>query len=326
MKIKRILKGIRVCTTVSVQLIKLKIYIEYENDMKEEKELSGITVFYSPDLNIHFTLRTIKSNPSERLPDSDNNTTIKFFPAELVGWEEGDMSNGVLIDKLEIEWEIEAEEEKREVQEKSLIQRNFQRDRSPMLQVRKVQVNRDLKINVILESKFRKLSTELLAKMNWLTSQQVKDILYEFHQIFNKTKKTRKLENLRRWKIKEEHVVCLQQFVNNKQITGFKLWDTNNLLLFNFPSLRSLSLTTVSKILKKQIGTSYKKLGELNPKKKTTSEHLSNLLLLLQTILRLFKLGCYVIFADEFLINRNMMSTYWWVKRGMPGGIKRNIQ
>ena len=106
-----------------------------------------------------------------------------------MGWEEGDMSYGVMMDMFEIEWEIETEEEKREAQEESLIQRNFQRDQSPMLQVRKVQVNRDFKIKVIIESNFRKLSTKLVAKMNWLTSQQVKDILYEFHQIFNKTKK-----------------------------------------------------------------------------------------------------------------------------------------
>ena len=110
-----------------------------------------------------------------------------------------------------------------------------------------------------------------------------------------------------------------------EQITGFKLWDARNHLLFNFPSLRSLSLATVSKILKKQIGMSYKKLGELNPKK-TTSEHTSNLSLWIQKILELFKLGCHVIFADEFLIDRNTMSTYGWAKRGIPGLIKRNIQ
>ena len=104
--------------------------MEYENDMEEEKELSDITVFYSPDLNIHFTRRTIESNPSEQQPDSDDNTTLRFLPAEFVGWEEGNMSYGVLMDKLEIEWEIEAEEEKREAQEESLIQRNFQRDQS----------------------------------------------------------------------------------------------------------------------------------------------------------------------------------------------------
>ena len=124
--------------------------------------------------------------------------------------------------------------------------------------------------------------------MNWLTSQQIKDILYELHKIFNKTKKTKNFLNLLRWEIKEEYVVCQQQFVNNKQITGFKLWDYRNHLLFNFPSLRSLSLTTLSKILKKQILMSYKKLGELNSKK-TTSEHMSTLSLWLQTTLRLFK-------------------------------------
>ena len=255
-------------------------------------------------------------------------TVIKqwsFSPTEFVGWEEGDMPYGILMDTLEIEWEIEAEEEKREAQEESLIQKNFQRDRSPMFLVRQAQVNKNLKIKVILEWKFRNLSTEMVANMNQLTIQQVKDILYEFHQILSKTRKSRKYENLRRWKIKEEHVAYLQQFVSSKQITGFKLWDARNHLLSNFPSLIPLSLTTVSKILKKQIGMSYKKLGELNPKK-TTPEHMSNLSRWLQTILGLFKIGFYVIFADEFLINRNTFSTYGWAKRGMPGRIKRNSQ
>ena len=53
---------------------------------------------------------------------------------------------------------------------------------------------------------------------------------------------------------------------------------------------------------------------------------MNNLSLWLQTILGLYQLGCYVIFADEFLINRNTLITYGWAKRGMPGRIKRNIQ
>ena len=70
-------------------------------------------MFYSQDLNIHFTLKTIESNPSKQQPDSENsdgNTTIKFFLAEFVGWEEDDMSYKVLMYLHEIEWEIEAEE------------------------------------------------------------------------------------------------------------------------------------------------------------------------------------------------------------------------
>ena len=142
---------------------------------------------------------------------------MKLFPTEFVGWEEGDMAYGVLMDTLDIRWEIEAEEEKREAQEESLIQKNFQRDRSPMFLVRKAQVNRNLKIKIVLDSKLRNLSTEALAKINFLTNQQVKDILYEFHQIMNKTKKTRKFENLRRWKINQDHMfVCRSLWTANK--------------------------------------------------------------------------------------------------------------
>ena len=126
-------------------------------------------------------------------------------------------------------------------------------------------------------------------------------------------------------KNKPRPYVCMQEFVNSKQITGFTLCDARNHLLSTFPSLRSLSLTTVSKVLRKQIDMSYKKLGELNPRK-IVPEHVNNLSLWLQTILGLYELGCYVIFADEFLINRNTLSTYGWAKRGMPGRIKRSSQ
>ena len=235
------------------------------------------------------------------------------------------MGYRVLMDTLDIWWWIEVEEEKHEAQEESLIQKNFQRDRSPMFPVRKVPVRKDLKVKIVLNWKLGNLSTEMVAKINLLTNQQVKDILFEFHQILNKSKKTRKFENLRRWKINQDHVACLQKFMNRNQITGFTLWGARNHLLSAFPSLRSLSLTTVSKILRKEIGMIYKKLEELNLKK-IIPEYMNNLSLWLQTILGLYQLGCYVIFADEFLINRNTLITYGWAKRGMPGRIKRNTQ
>ena len=167
-----------------------------------------------------------------------------------------------------------------------------------MFPVRKVPVRKDLKVKIVHDWKLRNLSTEAVAEINLLTIQQVKDYLFEFNQILNKTKKTRKFENLWRWKINQDHVACLQEFVNRKQITGFTLWGARNHLLSAFPSLRSLSLTTVSKILRKEIGMTYKKLGELNPKK-IIPEYINNLSLWLQTILGLYQLWCYVIFADE---------------------------
>ena len=107
--------------------------------------------------------------------------------------------------------------ERFEAQEESPIKKHFLKHRSPMSQVRKVQVNRSLKIKVVLEWKLRYLPTESVAKVNWLINWQVKYILYEFDQVLNKTKKIRKLENLRRWKIKKEHIAWLQHFwITNK--------------------------------------------------------------------------------------------------------------
>ena len=151
--------------------------------------------------------------------------------------------------------------------------KKFQKDRSLMFPVKKVPVRKDLKVKIVLDWKLRNLSTEAVAKINLLTNQQVKDILFEFHQILNKTKKTKKFENLRRWKINQDHVACLQEFVNRKQITGFTLWGARSQLLSAFPSLRSLSLTTMSKILRKEIGMTYKKIRRAKPQENHSRIH-----------------------------------------------------
>ena len=102
--------------------------MESDGSKDEEKESRDITIFYSQELNIHLILRPKEINPIGQQSDSeehDSDKAMKFFPTEFVGWEEGDMPYGILMDTLEIEWEIEAEEEKREAQEESLIRKNF---------------------------------------------------------------------------------------------------------------------------------------------------------------------------------------------------------
>ena len=211
-----------------------------EEDKEEGKVPSDITSFYSPDISISQWFQKKEIGPAELQDDSkglDNDTAMKLFPTEFVGWKEGDMKYRALMDTLDIWWWIEAEEEKHEAQEESLIQKNFQRYRSSMFPVRKVPVQKDLKVKIVLDWKLRNLSTEAVAKINLLTNKQVMDILFEFHQILNKTKKLRKFENLRRWKINQDHIACLQEFMNRKQITGFILWGVRNHLLSAFTSL-----------------------------------------------------------------------------------------
>ena len=61
-----------------------------------------------------------------------------------------------------------------------------------------------------------------------------------------------------------------------------------------------------------------KKLGAANPKVECP-EHRSNLVSWCKTIIGLFEEGFYLIFTDEFLVNRNTISKYGWTPTGMSG-------
>ena len=91
-------------------------------------------------------------------------------------------------------------------------------------------------------------------------------------------------------------------------------------LLDESRELNYISLSTLDQLLNKQLKLSYKKLGQNNPTK-ASPENRSNLKIWIWAISELIKMVYYVVYLDEFLINRNTKKEYSWAWRGQPGRI-----
>ena len=127
---------------------------------------------------------------------------------------------------------------------------------------------------------------------------------------------------MRRSKVKLRHLKWVQKFIEENSSKGFTLGQVKNHLLANCPDLGDVTVSTSSRLLRKKFNLSYKKLGNSNPRK-VIPENKANLISCLKAIIGLLSWGFHVIFADEFLVNRNTIPSYGWWQKGKPGRLFR---
>ena len=85
-----------------------------------------------------------------------------------------------------------------------------------------------------------------------------------------------------------------------------------------FSSLWGLDLSTVSRLLRNDLGLSFKKLGGANVKK-VYPDSKNNLISWVKAIISMLIQGYKLAFIDEFIINRKTQNTYGWTQSGKPG-------
>ena len=123
---------------------------------------------------------------------------------------------------------------------------------------------------------------------------------------------------MRRLKLKTRHIEWLAEFVESRGIRGFTLAEAWHHLQHEFPTLGWISQSTVDRIQNQKLWLSYKKLGGTNIKK-TRPDSNASLVSWTETIIRLLQEKFYLIYVDEFTINRKTTRTYGWTKKGSSG-------
>ena len=146
----------------------------------------------------------------------------------------------------------------------------------------------------------------------------MKNIIYEFKTIRRVSKKVKKVINLRRRKLNKRHLKLLRKFTGENLERGFTSEHTRTYLLDKSSELKNVSISTLDQILNKQLGLSFKKLANNHPTK-TNLENRNNLKTWILLINELVKTEFYVVYLDEFLINRNTKKEYGWALKGQPG-------
>ena len=188
----------------------------------------------------------------------------------------------------------------------------------PLFKVRTEQLPMELKAKVAMEWCFKRVPVAKQAMKMGMEKSQIRNVIYEFKTLRKANRKIGRFVNKARRKLEEPHIEWLAEFVKGRQLCGFTCLEARAYLLSNYPDLGSISVSSVRNTLHRNLNLSYKKLGGTNIKK-VKPDNKSNLIEWLKLMISLLSDWYYLIFLDEFTVNRNTLRTYGWTQRGTPG-------
>ena len=219
-----------------------------------------------------------------------------------------------------IQWEARLEPEPDLHNQTSLdpIETGFLKTKAPMYIRRIEDLPIEIKAEVIVNCCFKRVSIFRQAMIFKLSENQVKNIIYEFKALRKTMSKINNSLNNKHEKLDSRHHQWLSEFVETRKLRGFTRSEARAYLLAKFPDLGSISISTVGHVLRQDLGLTYKKLGGTNIKK-VKPESRANLTDCVKVLINFLLKQYYIVFLDEFTINRNTLRTYGWTQKGKPG-------
>ena len=187
--------------------------------------------------------------------------------------------------------------------------------KSPLLYARWENIHPQLKAEIVLDCCYKGISRSREAVERNMAKSEIDNIIYEFKTIGRITQKIRKSINMMRPKLNKRHIKWLQKFTEESSGKRYIMTDARQHLLSKFQDLTDVSTATLSTLFHRRFNLSYKKLGIANPIS-VTPEHRINRIDWYKLITGLMDKGFYLVFTDEFLVNRNTLHSYGWTKRG----------
>ena len=256
------------------------------------------------------------SHESEDMPDEHSNTDDHVVG--FVGSGSNDIPYADLIEHTDDELGLEPALPLMRRKDLSELGECILKNRTPMFFARREKLPISTKSEVIVNCCFKNISTEKQAAELGITPEWVENIIYEFITLKRITNNTRLSLWMKRQKVKDRHVASLAEFVQRRGIKGFLLSEAKFHLENQFSSLRGIDLSTISRLLRNDLGLSFKKLGATNAKK-VYPDSKSNRISWVKAIISMLIRGYKLAFIDEFIINRKTQNTYGWTQRGKPG-------
>ena len=285
------------------------------------REFMDLTNFYYPGKRggIRFSnYKEVEDSSHEPEDMSDDNSNSDDHVVGFVGSGSNDRPYADLIEHTDDELGLEPALPLLKRQDLSELEECILKNKTPMFFARKEQLPITTKSEVIVSCCFKNISTEKQAAELGISPEWVENIIYEFTTLKRITNNTRRSLWMKRQKVKERHVASLAEFVQSRGIKGFSLSDAKLHLENQFSSLRGLDLSTVSRLLRNDLGLSFKKLGGTNVKK-VYPDSKNNLISWVKAIISMLIQRCKLVFIDEFIINRKTQNTYGWTQSGKPG-------
>ena len=279
------------------------------------------TTFYYPGKGGHLRMLNYRiwiSDPNTPKEMKDDSIMVDE-PSETFIWvNPGDLPYEYFIEFEEEIMNLEPTTELLNHYKLSLIEENISKMKSPMFYVRREPEPTEVKTEIIFRWCYKNTPIDAVAREFGFDSLRVKNIIYEFQALKRITKKISKSANQKSEKLNQSHHECLSALVRTRGIKGFTRDEARSHLLNEFPSLNNIDISTIGRQFHQNLGLSFKKLGGTNVKKMNSQSKI-NLQMWTKLIINLLLQQYYLIFIDEFKINRSTQKTYGWTKRGKPG-------
>ena len=244
--------------------------------------------------------------------DSDDN-----YIADFIGTKPGDTPYRRVIEAIEEDVIFENMSPVDAINNRNKFELDFMKNLSPLFHSRQENIPINIKAEVIANWIYLHRSKNEEAAIRNLSRSQIDNILYEFKIMSRVAEKDKMNASMRRSKVTDSHIKGLQEFVEKHESSGFTLVQARHFLMQNFLDIECLSLSTISRLIHSKLKFSYKKLGNTEPKK-AYFENKSNLESWWKTLIWLIEGGFYLIYVDEFLVNRNTLKKYGWAQKGKP--------
>ena len=274
-----------------------------------------LTNFYFPECreNLIMIADDASNSSLEEDDDSDDDNAVDF-----VGIKPGDTPYECVIEMIEGNIFFEDISPTYSLDEENKLELVLIKNRTPMFYPRCENIPIHIKVDIITSWYYQNQSRDEEAVKRNLTRSQIDNILYEFKVVSRVMRKQRKSVNMQRSKVTDRHIEGLQEFVKWHEDKEFSLAQARHYLMQKFSDFGCLSLSTISWLIRTKIKISYKKLGSAEPTK-AYHENRSNLASWWKTLIWLIEGGFYLIYIDEFLVNRSTLRKYGWTKKGKPG-------
>ena len=283
--------------------------------------LLDCTTFYYPGKGSRLRMidyLTSGSDLETSEEEKEENNLVDDTSASFIGVNPGDLPYESWINFENEEMNLEPKIGFLNNHKLSALEEIITKRRSPMLYIRKESEPVEVKAEIIFRWCNKKIPIRMVANELEFDPQKVKNIIYEFRTLRRITKKMSKSVHQRRDKLNQSHHESLSKFVELKGIRGFTRHEARSHLLNKFPSLNNIDVSSVGRALHQTLGLSFKKLGGTNIKKQS-SRSKENLQRWAKLVINLLLQQHYLVFVDEFKINRSTQRTYGWTKRGKPG-------
>ena len=284
-----------------------------------------MTTFYFPGSRENLRMST-EDTESSSLGEDDQPSEEEKISDDLmigfVGTQDNDTSYEALLQHIDFNWEFEELDFESDDEVENEVAKAVCKNRSPMFQVRRESIPDEVKAEVVLNWLYKSRTRDQEALRLGVTTQMISNVIYEFQIIKRASKRTRKSIIMKHNKITKRHIKSIKKFIEDHSGTWLTLESARRNLIQDFPETKTISLSTLSLLFRDKLKLSYKKLGNTNPSK-ALPDNRTNLVSWCKTVLGLLEKGFYLIFIDEFLVNRNTINTYGWTQKGMPGRLLR---